>query len=557
MKAHRLLPRLLECLRCYTRADLGADLVAGLTVGLVALPLGMAFAISSGMPPQSGLYTAILAGLVVSGLGGSRYQIAGPTGAFVVIVAGIIAKFGVPGLLMCTMMAGVILIAMALTGLGATVRFIPRPVTIGFTNGIAVLIASTQVKDFFGLKLSRVPGEFAERVRALAEHAGTVSGVTTAVAAASLAIILIFPKVSKRVPGSIVALFGATLACALAGLNVETIGSRFGGIPSGLPGLAIPTFRPEMVLPLVPAAFTVAMLAAIESLLSAVVADTMTGDHHRPDAELLAQGIANVLSPLVGGLPVTGAIARTATGIRSGARSPLTGIVHALTLLAIVLVAAPLARWIPLAALAAILTVVSYNMGEWREIPGIVRTSAADAAVWGVTFALTVFAYLTVAVSVGMGMAAILYIRKVAETTSVEPVTPEYIADGQRHILQGKLIPPYVLILRIHGPFLFGVTHKLEEATPDVGALPPIVILRLRNMTALDGTGLHAIEHLAMRLAAQGRTLIVCGTRKQPMNLLLRSSSAAIAGNMQPSFDAALVRARELFAENSVAALAS
>jgi SulP family sulfate permease len=353
------LPKLVLCLRNYSWTIFSADLIAGLTVGLVALPLAMAFAIASGVPPQIGIYTAAVAGFLISALGGSRLQIGGPTGAFVVIVSGIIAKFGISGLLIVTAMAGVILIGMGATGLGNAVKFIPRPVTIGFTNGIAVLIASTQIKDFFGLRTGPLPSEFLERIESLATHFGTLNVETTAVASASLGVILLWPFVTRRIPGSIVALAGATVVTVIAGLHVDTIGTAFGGIPQGFPPFHIPPFRASLILPLLPAALTVALLAAVESLLSAVVADSMSGDKHNSNVELIAQGIANLVSPLVGGLPATGAIARTATNIRAGGKTPVAGIIHALTLLAILLVAAPLAKHIPLATLSAVLVVVA------------------------------------------------------------------------------------------------------------------------------------------------------------------------------------------------------
>jgi sulfate permease, SulP family len=347
----RLVPKLWETLPNYTRQRLVADLIAGITVGLVALPLAMAFAISSGVRPEAGIYTAIIAGFIVSAFGGSRCQIAGPTGAFVVIVAGIVAEFGVSGLLTCTAMAGGMLLLMGLTGLGAAVRFIPRSVTIGFTNGIAVLIASTQIKDFFGLTIENVPSEFAPRMIALARSAATVSWPAVLVSVATLAVALLWPRVTKKVPGTIIALFATTLVCAFVGVHVGTIGTKFGGIPTGLPTISIPEFRVDLIFPLLPSAFTVAMLAAIESLLSAVVADNMSGDRHKPDVELVAQGVANLVVPLFGGIPATGAIARTATNIRSGATSPVSGIVHSLTLLVIVLAASPLAKYTPLPTL--------------------------------------------------------------------------------------------------------------------------------------------------------------------------------------------------------------
>jgi SulP family sulfate permease len=548
------LPRSIECLRQgYTLSTFLHDLVAGLTVGLVALPLAMAFAIASGVSPQAGLYTAVVAGFLISALGGSRTQIGGPTGAFVVIVAGIVARFGVSGLALVSLMAGIMLLIMGFTGLGAAVKYIPRPITIGFTNGIALLIASTQIKDFFGLRTPAVPSEFIARIRLLLHYAATTRWQTVAVAAASLAIILLLPRLTRRIPGSIVALLLTTLAVALFHLPVETIGTRFGGIPQGFPHFAFPDFHAEHIVPLLPSAFTVALLAAVESLLSAVVADGMSGDRHNSNVELVAQGIANVVSPLFGGIPATGAIARTATNIRSGARTPVAGMVHALTLLAILLVAAPLARFVPLATLAAVLFVVAYNMGEWREIATILRLSWTDIAVWFTTFALTVLADLTVAVGVGMALAALLYIYRIGETTTVEPVTRDYLRDGQAHILQDKDIPSHVTILRIHGPFLFGTTEKLVEATRDLKHFEDVVILRLRNMTALDATGIHAIEGFHERLHKAGKTLLLCGARDQPAQLIAQSDLLPKIGpeNVLPHVQAALARAREVQADFS------
>jgi len=547
----RWLPKLALCVRQYTWKIFLSDLIAGLTVGLVALPLAMAFGIASGVTPQAGIYTAVVAGFLISALGGSRTQIGGPTGAFVVIVAGIIAKFGISGLLVVTGMAGVILVLMGVTGLGTAVKFIPRPVTIGFTNGIAVLIASTQTRDFFGLHTTSVPSEFLERMKVLAQKFGTLDPTTTAIGLGSLAIVLAWPLVTKRVPGSIIALVAATAVSRVIGLPVDTIGSKFGGIPIGLPSFHIPAFHAELILPLLPSALTVAMLAAVESLLSAVVADGMSGDHHNSNVELIAQGIANLISPMVGGIPATGAIARTATNIRSGAKTPVSGIIHALTLLGILLVAAPLAKYIPLATLAAVLFVVAYNMGEWREIGTILKLSHADKAVWAATFGLTVVADLTVAVSVGMGLAALLYIHRVSSTTSVAIVTPEYIEKGRAHALQNKDIPPYVTILRIHGPFLFGTTDKLAEETADLSQLSPVVILRLRNMNAIDATGLHALEVLSDRLRKTDRTLLMCGARDQPAQMLERAEFVRHVGrdNIVPHVQAALDRARAIHSQ--------
>lgn len=547
-KEVKIRPKLLTCLKTYTRQDFISDLIAGLTVGLVALPLAMAFGIASGVTPQAGIYTAVVAGFIISALGGSRVQIGGPTGAFVVIVAGIISKFGLGGLYMVTLMAGILLIVMAITGLGTAVKFIPRPVTIGFTNGIALLIASTQIKDFLGLTTPSVPSEFLPRMRVLAEHIRTINPSTILLGAGSLAVILLIPRFTKKIPGSIIALLLGTVAAALLHLPVATIGSKFGGIPLGLPKFAIPTFQPELILPLLPSAFTVAFLAAIESLLSAVVADSMSGDKHDSNTELMAQGIANLASPLFGGIPATGAIARTATNVRSGAKTPVAGIVHALTLLFILMVAAPLARFIPLGTLAAVLFVVAYNMGEWRGIPSILKLSRADIAVWLATFALTVFADLTVAVEVGVGLASLLYIHRISQTTTVTRVTEEYIENARPHILQDKEVPPYVAILRIHGPFLFGTTDKLGEETSDLSLFPRVIVLRLRNMTAIDATGLHALEVLSDRLKKAGKTLLLCGARDQPAQFLEQSEFREHIGqnNIQPHVEAALERAKEI-----------
>src|ERR1700722_6674887 len=437
-------PKSFLVLRHYSWRQFAADLVAGVTVGLVALPLAMAFAIASGVPPQLGLYCAVIAGFLISALGGSSTQIGGPPGAFVVVVFGIVPRYGIEGLFLCTLMAGVFLVILGATGLGTAVRFIPRPVVVGFTNGIAVIIASTQIKDFFGLQIDHVPGEFWARLETLARNFGTISYTETLLGIWALIVIIFCVRRLPKVPGYIEALVVGTALVWVLKVPVETIGTRFGGIPSGLPTLVIPAFHFSHLRPLIGPAITVAMLGAIESLMSAGVSDRMSGDKHNPNVELVAQGIANIVSPLFGGLPATGAIARTATNIRSGAKTPVAGMVHALTLLAILLFAAPMAKFIPLAILAAILMVVSYNMGEWSEIPKLLKMTWADISVWLVTFRLTVFADLTVAVEAGMILAALVYIQKVTQTTTVTRVTEQYLKDGYVHILQHKEIPPYV-----------------------------------------------------------------------------------------------------------------
>ena len=539
------LPKLVQSLHGYTAQTFVADLIAGVTVGLVALPLSMAFAISSGVPPQAGLYCAVIAGFLISALGGSRLQIGGPTGAFVVIVFGIVTEHGINGLFICTIMAGIILVVLGLTGLGSAVKFIPRPVVVGFTNGIAVLIASTQIKDFFGLQIDKVPGDFLGRMQAIASHADTFSIPSTLLAVGALAVIVVCMRSLKRVPGYIVALLFGTLIVVVFHVPVETIGTRFGGIPAGLPAFAVPTFQFDMIFPLLSPALTVALLGAIESLMSAVVADRMSDDKHNPNVELVAQGVANIVTPFFGGLPATGAIARTATNIKSGAKSPVAGMIHALTLLAVLVFAAPLAQYIPLAVLSAILLVVSYNMGEWREIPKLLKMSWATIAVWSVTFALTVFADLTIAVQFGIVLAALMFIRKVSETTTVSLVTKQYIEEGRVHSLQDKEIPDYVAVFRVHGPFLFGATEKLSAVLDRIDELPSYVILRLRNMTAIDATGLLALEDLAERLHANHRTLILCSARTQPANLMRQTEFERIVGsdNICPNIRAALDRA--------------
>lgn len=550
------LPRSITSVREHGFSTLPADLIAGVTVGLVALPLAMAFAISSGMPPQSGIYTAIVAGFIISALGGSRLQIGGPTGAFVVVVSGIVATHGASGLYMCTLMAGVMLVVLGATGMGTAVKFIPRPVVIGFTNGIAVLIASTQFRDFFGLPIARPSDVFLPRMIEVFHGLPQLSIPTTALAVAALALLIAVPRMFPRIPGPILALVLGAAVVAFARLPVETIGTRFGGIPAGLPPVDVPEFRPDLIRILLAPALTVTMLGAIESLLSATVADRMSGDRHNPNVELLAQGVANMASPLFGGMPATGAIARTATNIRAGARTPVSGMIAALTLLVIVLFAAPLASWVPLAVLSAILLVVAWNMGEWHEIPELLRLSRADVSVWALTFALTVFADLTVAVEAGMILAALLFIRKIAATTSVVRVSDVDRESARVDALYEHEIPAEVAVFRVHGPLLFGTTDKVGAVVDELDALPKIVILKLREMTAMDATGLQALGDLAQRVQGSGRTLILCGARRQPATLMRRSGIQETIGqaNVCPNVATAIARARRLIASEGMSA---
>ncbi len=551
-------PKLVSSLADYNFKTFFSDLVAGLTVGLVSLPLALAFAIASGVPPEAGLYCACVAGFLISALGGSKTQIGGPTGAFVVIVFGIVAQHGLNGLLVCTLMAGVMLVVLGVTGLGTAIQFVPYPVILGFTNGIAVLIASTQIKDFFGLQIESAPGDFLGRMKVILGHFHTLSPVTTGLAAGTLLLLILCVKFLKKVPGSIVALFLGTGLVAAFNLPVETIGTRFGGLPSGLPSIAPPQFRPEMLSVLFQPALTIALLGAIESLMSAVVADRMSGDRHNPNVELIAQGIANIAVPFVGGIPATGAIARTATNIRSGAKTPVAGIINALTILAILLFAAPLASHVPLAVLSAILFMTAYNMGEWHEIPKLLRMSGATIIVWLVTFALTVFADLTVAVQVGIVLAALLFIRKVAKTTTVSWVTPDDLEDQQLHIIQDQKIPDYVTVLHVQGPFLFGATRKLDDVAKRLESFAPVVILDLSAMTAIDATGLLTLEAFAKRLKASGRAMILSAIRPQPAKLLRQLRFERLIGqeNFCPHINAALERAKALYEKLNQAAAA-
>ena len=430
---------------------------------------------------------------------------------------------------------------------------------IGFTNGIALLIASTQVRDFLGVTMPGNPGALIDRMTMIGQHIGTTSPVALALAVGSLGTIILVNKYLKGVPGTIVALVAGTAIAWGFGLPVETIGSRFGGVPSGLPHMQIPEMQPALLLKLLSPAVTVAMLGAIESLMSAVVADRMSGDRHNPNMELIAQGVANVVSPMFGGLPATGAIARTATNIRSGARSPMSGIIHAITLVVVLLVGAPLAAHIPLAVLAAILMIVAANMGEWAEIVPLLRQTYTDRIVWAVTLFLTVFADLTVAVEVGMVLAALLFIRRVSATTTISRVTDDYLHESKAHVLQDKPIPDDMAIFRIHGPFLFGSTDQLTKVLDQIDALPPIVAFRLRNMTALDATGLKALEDAFDLLKKSGRHAVFCGAREQPAQLMKQSKFAEHVGadNLCPNIDAALARAAVLRREREARQIAA
>lgn len=512
-------PRLVEILRDYSRERFMADVGAGLTVGVVALSLCIGLGISSGVTPAAGLYTGIIGGFLVSALGGSRVQIGGPAGAFVGLVAMIGLRYGLGNLLVCTMMAGVMMFALGALRLGTLIRFIPQPVTMGFTCGIAITIMVTQLRALGGLQLEHEPAEFVPRMIALARALPTLNWQALVLGVVSLFVVAKWPaKWSKRVPGSIVAVVGGTLVAYFGGLHVETIGSAFGGIPRGLPTMAWPSFDWSALQHLVAPAFTIAMLGSIESLLSAVVADGLIDDRHDSNQELMAQGVANFVVPIFGGIPVTGVIARTATNIRNGANSPVAGLVHAGFLLAVLLVAAPLASHVPLVVLAAVLVIVALRMGEWDEFLWLKRRPMSDGVVFLTTFALTVLFDLTVAVGIGMILAAGLFVKRVADTTQVQAMAGEGVAaspdPAERELM--KRLPREVVVYRVFGALLFGAADKLETVLRRAGGETRVIVLHMAAVTALDSTALDRLEDLHAKLRRHGRHLILCGPHTQP-----------------------------------------
>ena len=545
-------PKLVTTLHGYTRRDFTADLTAGIIVGIVALPLAIAFAIASGVTPERGLYTAIVAGFLISALGGSRVQIGGPTGAFVVIVYGVVQEHGIDGLLLATLMAGGLLVVMGLAKLGAVLKFIPHAVVIGFTSGIAVLIFSSQVKDLLGLEMGAVPAEFVEKWGAYAAHLGTASGTAVLVSALALGIIVGWPRVNRRIPGPFVALVVTTALAQVLGLPVETIGSRFGAISASFPTPSLPHVSFELVRSLAGPAFTIAILAAVESLLSAVVADGMIGGRHRSNMELVAQGVANIASPLFGGIPATGAIARTATNVKNGGRTPVAGIVHAAVLLLITLFFGRWAALIPLAALAAILVVVAYHMSEWRTFVSEFRAPKSDLAVMLSTFALTVVVDLTVAIEVGMVLAAFLFMRRMAEVTNVSAVTGELEDGGDPYAtdpnaVRRRAVPEGVEVYEINGPFFFGAAEKFTSTIGQLSRKPRVLIVRMRNVLSMDSTGLHALGEVLHRSKREGTLVLLADVHAQPLIVLGRSHLLEEIGeeNLFGNLVDALNRARE------------
>jgi sulfate permease, SulP family len=523
---HLYVPKLVTVLRRgYGAADFRHDLIAGLTVAIVALPLAMALAIASGAPPEKGLHTAIVAGFLISALGGSRVQIGGPTAAFIPVVFGVITRFGFGGLVLCTLLAGLMLIAAGVLRLGTLMKYMPQPVITGFTAGIAVSIFLSQVKDLLGLHMGTVPAEFFARLAAYGEHLGSFSVEATAVAVGSVLLIVLLRRWRPSWPGFLIAVMAGTLACALLGMPVETIGSRFGGIPAQLPHFTLPHIPFERTRELFPSSFTIAFLAGVESLLSAVVADGMTGGRHRSNCELVAQGTANVASALFGGLPATGALARTATNVRAGARSPVAGLAHAAFLLVFVLLLAPWMRYIPLAALAAILMVVAWNMAEIESFRHLLQGPVGDRVVLLLTFALTVMFDLTVAIEVGLVLAAFLFMHRMSEVVAMESDVSLLEEDADDFASaaepsQRAQLPPGVEAYQVSGPLFFAVANRLDDVLNQFPAPPRVFILRLRLVPLIDASGVTALRHLLERCGRQGTRVILSGLRAQPRAIL-------------------------------------
>ncbi len=542
-------PKLLDCLPGYSRAQLGKDVAAGITVGVLALPLAMAFAIASGCSPTAGIWTAIVAGFLTAALGGSRVQIGGPTGAFIPIIYGIVAMHGFANLLGATMLAGVFLLAMGLARMGQLIRFIPVTVVSGFTNGIAVVIFLAQIKDFFGLQIDNLPAEFFHRVKTLAAYAHTVDLPTLGLASACFVFLLSYNQLAqkiailRRAPGPLAVLIVGTLVAWLFELPVETIGSRFNGIPQELPAFGLPDLSIHDLGKLISPAITIALLGAIESLLSARVADSQIDDRHDPNQELIAQGLSNIAAPFFGGFAATGAIARTTTNVKTGGRTPVAGMIHALVLLGIVLVAAPLASYVPLATLSAIVMVVAINMGEWHEFVELKRYSYNYRIILLATFFVTVLFDLTIAVELGMVLASLFFIYRMSELTRIERVPMEEEAHDPRFLYPDGTMR--VATWQLFGSLFFGAVNKLEDLLDPREGHPEVVILDMARLIQLDTTGLEGLESLRDNLHKRGCTLIVCGLNSQPGSLLYRSGFIDHLGddNVCPDMTHALQRA--------------
>jgi len=555
MSQSALVPKFISCLReGISRQQLSNDLMAGLLVGVVALPLAIAFGIASGVKPEQGLYTAIVAGFLISALGGSRVQIGGPTGAFIVIVYDIIQRHGYDGLVIATILAGLLLIAMGLARLGTIIKFIPYPVTVGFTSGIALIIFTGQLRDLFGLQIASVPSEFIEKLEVYGRHYSSLSWPSTLIGIATILIIVFWPRVTRRIPGSLVAILLTTVLVAWLGLPVETIGSRFGAVPNSLPMPRLPVIPDwDVITTLFSPALTIALLAGIESLLSAVVADGMTEERHNSNMELVAQGVANLTVPFFGGIPATGAIARTATNIKNGGRTPISGMIHAVTLLLILVFFGKWAALIPMPTLAGILVVVAWNMSEAHLFLKLLRGPRGDVLVLLSTFGLTVIIDLTVAIQVGMVLAVFLFMRRMAEATQVGFITSdlrgdEDFEDEDPNSLQLRSVPEGVEVFEINGPFFFGAADKFKTAMGSIGAQPKVMILRMRHALSLDSTALQALEGVLTKSSRNGSHLVLSGVHSQPLIVMERTGFLDRVGveNVHGNIDDALNRAREI-----------
>lgn len=527
MKAlSKLQPKIISTLKNYSKDQLIKDVSAGIIVAIIALPLSIALAISSGVSPEKGLYTAIVAGFFISLLGGSRVQIGGPTGAFMVIVFGIVAEFGVDGLVVATIMAGLIMIIMGLIKLGSIIKYIPYPITTGFTSGIALTIFSAQIKDFFGLTIDMLPADFLGKWRVYIQTFNTINVESTIIGFIALLIVIFWPRFNKRIPGALVALIGTAVIVKWFHLDVQTIGTIFGELPSTLPVPRVPQISIEMIKTLIAPAFTIAILGSIESLLSAVVSDGMIGGKHRSNMELIAQGVANIASGIFGGIPATGAIARTVANIKNGGRTPIAGIVHALTLLFIMLIFMPLAKLIPLSALSAILIVVAYNMSEWREFKMLFKSPKSDVLVLLVTFFITILIDLVKAIEIGMVLASFLFMKRMSEVSNVNinnlDAAEEDESDDVVYLnAETKFnLPDYIQIYEINGPFFFGAADKFVDAFNEIGNKTKILIIRMRYVPAMDATAIHAFKRMINMCQHKHIQVLVSGINEQPFNAL-------------------------------------
>lgn len=559
MKVLEFKPRLFSALKNYSKETFMSDLMAGIIVGIVALPLAIAFGIASGVSPEKGIITAIIAGFIISLLGGSKVQIGGPTGAFIVIIYGIIQQYGEAGLIVATLMAGVLLILLGVFKLGAVIKFIPYPIIVGFTSGIAVTIFTTQIADIFGLNFGgeKVPGDFVGKWLLYFRHFDTINWWNTAVSIISIAIIALTPRFSKKIPGSLIAIVAVTLVVWLlktyGGVDcISTIGDRF-TIKSELPDAAVPVLNWEAIKNLFPVAITIAVLGAIESLLSATVADGVTGDKHDSNTELIAQGVANLVTPLFGGIPATGAIARTMTNINNGGKTPVAGIIHAVVLLLILLFLMPLAQYIPMACLAGVLVIVSYNMSEWRTFKALLKNPKSDVTVLLITFFLTIIFDLTIAIEVGLVIACILFMRRVMETTEISVIKDEIDPNDELDIAvheEHLMIPEGVEVYEINGPYFFGIATKFEETMAQLGDRPKVRIIRMRKVPFIDSTGIHNLTSLCQMSQKDKITIVLSGVNDKVHRTLGKSGFYQLLGeeNICPNINVALERAREIIA---------